>query len=213
MHQRSACLAEWWQAPANAATSRSTIVNQSGAVLVLGLVLLLVITLIGVSGLRTTVMQERMAGNLRQNNIALQATEAAIQAGLAYVESLPSVPIVSASGSNYLWPACTVSDANAGTCQDLEDIVDNWQQGDITSINAGATYQDIIGELGESGNLPGVVAQPRIYIEVHYVAPLDAEHAAQGKGVYYFTVTAVGFGASQKARAIVQSTVAKIFEF
>ena len=187
----------------------------SGAVLILGLVVLLVITMLGITGMRTTVMQERMAGNLRQNNTALQAAEAALQAGLSYIENQTAPPHANSSGSEHVWPACTVNAANAdvqtGACAGLATVLDDWQ-GDPASVRAGSSYQDILGELGDSGHLPGVVEQPRIYIEVRYVPPLDVEEAARGAGVHYYTVTAVGFGGSAKARAIVQSTVAKVFQ-
>ena len=187
----------------------------SGAVLILGLVVLLVITMLGITGMRTTVMQERMAGNLRHNNTALQAAEAALQAGLAYIGNQTAPPHADSGGSEHVWPACTVNAANAdvqaGACVGLATVLDDWR-GDLASVSAGSSYQDILGELGDSGNLPGVVEQPRIYIEVRYVPPLDAEEAARGAGVHYYTVTAVGFGGSAKARAIVQSTVAKVFQ-
>lgn len=188
----------------------------SGAVLILGLVVLLVITMLGITGMRTTVMQERMAGNLRQNDTALQAAEAALQAGLAYIENQTVPPNVDSSGSEHVWPACIVNGANAdlqnAACAGLASVLDNWQ-GDLANVTEGSTYQEVVGELGDSGALPGVIGQPRIYIEVRYVPPLDAEEAAQGAGVHYYTVTAVGFSGSAKARAIVQSTVAKVFQF
>ena len=186
----------------------------SGAVLILGLVVLLVITMLGITGMRTTVMQERMAGNLRQNHTALQAAEAALQAGLAYIENQATPPNAESSGSEHVWPACTVTGANAdlphAACTSLASVLGNWQ-GDLVNVSEGSTYQEVVGELGDAGTLPGVVEQPRIYIEVRYVPPLDAQQAAQGAGVHYYTVTAVGFGGSAKARAIVQSTVAKVF--
>ncbi|MBA4215502.1 MAG: hypothetical protein C0449_20740 [Polaromonas sp.] len=55
--------------------------RQSGAVLVIGLILLVVLTLLGVQGMRTNVAQERMAFNVRERNLAFQAAEAALRAG------------------------------------------------------------------------------------------------------------------------------------
>lgn len=53
--------------------------RQSGAALVVGLVLLVVITLVGVGAMQTTTLQEKMAGNLRDSNLAFQASEAALR--------------------------------------------------------------------------------------------------------------------------------------
>jgi len=55
--------------------------RQSGAVLVIGLIILVVLTLLGVQGMRTNVAQERMAGNMRERNLAFQAAEAALRRG------------------------------------------------------------------------------------------------------------------------------------
>ena len=54
--------------------------RQQGAALVVGLVLLVVITLVGVTAMRSTTLQEKMAGNLRDSNLSFQAAEAALRA-------------------------------------------------------------------------------------------------------------------------------------
>lgn len=55
--------------------------QQKGAVLVVGLIILVVLTLLGVQGMRTNVAQERMASNMRERNVAFQAAEAALRVG------------------------------------------------------------------------------------------------------------------------------------
>jgi type IV pilus assembly protein PilX len=57
--------------------------QQSGAVLVIGLIILVVLTMLGVQGMRTNVAQERMAGNMRERNLAFQAAESALRLGEA----------------------------------------------------------------------------------------------------------------------------------
>lgn len=52
--------------------------RQRGIVLVVGLVFLLVLTILGVTALRTTTLEERMAGNLMSKTMAFQDAEAAI---------------------------------------------------------------------------------------------------------------------------------------
>ncbi|PAV25163.1 type IV pilus assembly protein PilX [Tamilnaduibacter salinus] len=49
--------------------------RQNGAVLVVSLIVLLVVTLLGLSGMETSVMQERMASNAQNSNRAFQSTE------------------------------------------------------------------------------------------------------------------------------------------
>lgn len=55
--------------------------NQSGAVLIVGLVLLLIMTLIGVSATTVTLFDEKLGSSLRDKDTSMQAAEAAISAG------------------------------------------------------------------------------------------------------------------------------------
>lgn len=59
--------------------------KQEGAVLLVCLVMLLVLTMIGVSSMSNSTLQERMAGGTRDYNQAFQAAEASLRVGEAYV--------------------------------------------------------------------------------------------------------------------------------
>jgi Tfp pilus assembly protein PilX len=191
--------------------------RQQGAVLVVGLVILLVVTTLGISGQQSTVLQERMAGNLRQNNIAFQAAESALQAALSYVEEQhPLTP--TDTGEEFVWTSCTVAKAGAADgaadshpCKRLDNsILPDWQQA-IDDMTQGKDYEAVVAKLSGGGvAIPGVVAQPRVYIEVRQepVSP-DAQANSFGDDMtHYYTVTSIGFGETEQARAIVQSTIA-----
>lgn len=55
--------------------------QQKGAVLLVALVMLLLLTIIGVTSMRGTSLQENMANNLKERQLAFQAAEAALRAG------------------------------------------------------------------------------------------------------------------------------------
>lgn len=55
--------------------------QQRGAILIVALIMLLLLTIIGLSSMRGTSLQENMAGNMRDGNLALQASEAALRKG------------------------------------------------------------------------------------------------------------------------------------
>jgi len=55
--------------------------RQSGTVLIVGLIILVIITMIGLTSMQTTTQQERMAGNLGDRNAALQFAEGALRQG------------------------------------------------------------------------------------------------------------------------------------
>ncbi|BAZ93315.1 hypothetical protein TspCOW1_17460 [Thiohalobacter sp. COW1] len=65
--------------------------RQQGAILAVSLIMLLVMTLIGVTAMQNTIMEQRMAGNTRDINLAFQAAEAALREGEVALEaaSLP----------------------------------------------------------------------------------------------------------------------------
>lgn len=78
--------------------------KQSGAALVVSLLILLVMTLIGIASLQTTTMEEKMAGNIRERQQAFEAAEAAIIAAEAFVKSSISVTTnFDADGSDGLY--------------------------------------------------------------------------------------------------------------
>lgn len=49
--------------------------NQSGVTFVTGLIFLVVLTLLGITAMKTATIEEQMSGNLRDRNLALQAAE------------------------------------------------------------------------------------------------------------------------------------------
>ncbi|MBB4866607.1 type IV pilus assembly protein PilX [Pseudomonas nitritireducens] len=54
---------------------------EGGAILLVTLVMLLLLTLIGLAGMRLASLEERIAGNLRDRQLAFQAAETALRQG------------------------------------------------------------------------------------------------------------------------------------
>lgn len=66
--------------------------HQAGTVLVVALIVLLLVTILGLAGMRDSIMQERMSGNMLDRNLAFQAAEAALRRGEANPEGGPFIP-------------------------------------------------------------------------------------------------------------------------
>ena len=66
--------------------------RESGAAMVIALVMLLVLTLLATASARMTLMEERMTGNTQDRNIAFQAAEASLRAGEGLAQ-LPLLPV------------------------------------------------------------------------------------------------------------------------
>jgi type IV pilus assembly protein PilX len=89
--------------------------RQRGIALIVSLVVLLVMSMLGISSMQGTLLEERMAGNLYDRNLAFQAAEAALRAGeadagaglnIAFDAVGTAVPDVLADDAN--WPAGAV---------------------------------------------------------------------------------------------------------
>ena len=70
--------------------------RQRGSALVVALVFLLLMTMLGISAMQGSNMQERMAGNLRDRNMAFQAAEAALRGGETWLMSLANQQLANA---------------------------------------------------------------------------------------------------------------------
>lgn len=76
---------------------------QRGAVLVTSMLLLLVLTIIGVTVMQMSRMQERMAGNSRDVNLAFQAAEGALRNGELFIAEQEIRPIPCSSSPCEVW--------------------------------------------------------------------------------------------------------------
>ena len=178
--------------------------QQRGAALITSLIILLVLTVLGVSAMSTSSLEELMAGNLRDQNLSFQAAEAALKDGERYIDSWGGTP-----------PAATSSGSNSGVYSRDEfglyelsafDTTNVWNNGVATTY--GADTGIAISNLGD------VTALPMYIIEEEDFVAKDASFAAQakGEGAYYYRVTARGVGASSNAVTLLQTTVARRFK-
>jgi type IV pilus assembly protein PilX len=66
--------------------------RQRGVTLIVALIFLAILMLLGVTIAQTSSMEERMAGNTRDRDLALQSAEAALKAADAALKALPKDP-------------------------------------------------------------------------------------------------------------------------
>ncbi len=162
-------------------------VKQQGAVLVVSLILLLIMTLIGVSAMRTTILEEKMAGNYRDSNIAFQAAEAALRDAendvICTGAGCRTSPI---SGLNNFDSTCT-----AGLCDGWSTAV--WT--DSTKMANAVSYSAYTS----AAAVPDVEAQPNYLLEgKKCIAPGWASWK------YCYQITATGYGRSLNAKRSLQ---------
>ncbi|MEQ8659594.1 MAG: PilX N-terminal domain-containing pilus assembly protein, partial [Gammaproteobacteria bacterium] len=79
--------------------------RQSGAMLVIALIMLLVLTMLGVSTVQSTVVSERMAGHFLNKQSSFDAAEAALRDGEDSAEAFPVFAPTDGTGGLYQPPA------------------------------------------------------------------------------------------------------------
>jgi type IV pilus assembly protein PilX len=131
----------------NNALLHSTAQHQSGAVLIVSLIMLLLLTLIGVTGSQVTGLEEKMAGNSRDYNLAFQAAESALRAGEAASTGSPVFYTGSTQPIN--WANAAVTTYSGGTLTGI------YQNPVYIIESLPTTYSKIgAGESLEAGALP-----------------------------------------------------------
>jgi type IV pilus assembly protein PilX len=171
----------------------SVLSRQSGAALITSLLLLLVLTVLGVVMMQTSRMQERMAGNTRDLNLALQGAEGALRYGEAVIAAAPAAPFGTAA------PCAVCQQAVLPVAMyDLSQF--NW----LTDASA-QTYGagTVTANLAQTNGL-GLHANPKYTVE--YVNRVRDDLSPGSNAINYYQVTSYSTGASGSANVVLQST-------
>lgn len=170
---------------------------ESGYILVVSLVVMLLLAIIALSLLGSNAIQELIAGNLSQKTRALNAANSALHYAEAWVTQNPSAGIACTAGTTSTAPAvCNIDSPSLGTLNpnDLTLAV-----GDTGAI--GSIYQPPGMTASTSGGINTVYQLPRYYIQ--YVG-LVSDSGGTVDGTLY-KITAAGYGGNANAIAIVQA--------
>lgn len=170
---------------------------QSGVALFISLVLLLVLTIIGVSSVQTTSLEVRMTRNEHDSMLAFQSAESALRDAEAVVQALVSTAGFTAGGNNGLYE---------GADMGVEPVFQQAAIWDAGNSRESETAVD------------GVASQPRYIIE-HLGAVVRSENAYQIDDPYsasaadridIFRITARGTGGSINSQVTLQSSFGRI---
>jgi len=175
--------------------------RQGGVVLFMSLIMLLIITVLGLSSVQTTSMQERMARNSRDVNLAFQAAESAIKDAETIVEELASLSDFDAPDAN----------ANGLYYEADFDEESNWKAVDWDAEDG--------NYFTASTTVSNVASQPKYIVEhvktvVSDEDRLNLDNVGQDTGsgrAQIFRVTVYGTGGTDSARVMIQSTYGKRF--
>lgn len=175
--------------------------TQRGVVLIVGLVMVLLMTIVGLAAIRGTGLQENMAGNMRDRNIAFQTAESALREGEAVVSPGAILPTFDCA-------------KGAGACLDLSAVPEK------------SVIYMTEAEWDEAAKISAMdmdVAEKPSYLLEELEVDIGASAAVEGSAIDVggmmttgdatpYRVTAKGYGLSQDAEAIVQSAYKRRFK-
>lgn len=173
--------------------------GNQGIALFISLVMLLILTVLGISSVQSTSMQERMARNAMDANLAFQAAESALRDAEVYMEALSNLNdfLPTADNANGYYVEAAVGDDMIWTTVD-------WDGSEVRTAETSVT---------------GVVVQPKYLVEfVKTVVAdqdrLNLDNIGQDTGggrTQMFRVTAYATGGSSSAHVMIQSSYGKRF--
>lgn len=172
--------------------------SQRGIALAMGLLFLLLLTIIGVTSMNTSILQERMAGNMRDQDIALQAAETSLRYGEELLRQIPpdtlcnSPPITGpAPDSNGVW-------GNGST--NIDDPA-WWSSWGITLMQDGSTKQVV-----EASEDPRHVFERITYIsDSKNILDPDAYGKLPSRK-FFFRISARGVGRTSTSQAVLRNS-------
>lgn len=199
--------------------------RQRGAILIISLMFLVVLTMLALTTMGGITLEERMSGQYRDLNVAFQAAESALR------DAERDVWGVGAAGANT--PRSPIISGRTGF-GDLSDTTNGTCSTDATVMGRGLCLASATGpippfpthDLGPASTvavpygrftnatqLPRVSAQPRYIIEaiwLNIVPPPTVQSLAPVTGVTtYYRITAQGFGVNTNTRITLQEMYLK----
>ena len=163
--------------------------RQHGAALLMCLILLVLVTLMGLTTMRTAIVQEKMSGSSSDRTLAFEAAEMALRDAENHVrEHLTSE---SAFGDECAASLCLAPQDGSSAADELD-----WD-GD-----APGTYGQDTGAVA----IGGVDQQPKYIIELLADMQPPPGNSAKMKATGTpYRITALGFGKQRKTRVLLQS--------
>ncbi len=156
--------------------------QQQGMTLIICMIVLVMLTLMGLGSIRDTAMEERMAGNMKNRNLAFLAAESALREAERFIESTP--------------PSESDCDGTAGLYPQQPDVLGFM----ATSWAVGAAVRPY------TAALPDVVATPVYIIECMASEAKDPSKKAGGSvETPFYRVTARAVGSTATAVVILQT--------
>jgi type IV pilus assembly protein PilX len=175
---------------------------QRGAALIVALIMLVIMTMLGLSAMNTSVVEERMAGNVRNKQLSFDASEAGVRAGEANISCNGCFLFTVEPKDGVAYPGLHTPEMDASKSE--------WWQKDMWWDSDLAHTPDTKWQVRADTVMPNIAAQPNYIIE--YIAPFYRDiNCAMTQGQpqdcerYAYRVTARGWGANTSSVSVLQT--------
>tara|TARA_R110001592_G_scaffold52511_7_gene160664 strand:+ start:2336 stop:2956 length:621 start_codon:yes stop_codon:yes gene_type:complete len=200
---------------------------QQGSALIISLVMLLLLTMVGVTGMNMTSLEERMSGNYRDHEMAFQAAEAALVEAENFIESTDLT-----TNDFYTSPACSttncfkadcsggsVNGTSGGLCFTGTFTVSS-EPVNSCVLDASQPWKTMTrwstaGQVAEADALTNNSTEAKYIIEFRCFTVRDdtnasADPAILAQWALLFRITALANGGTNDSRVMLQSTYKKL---
>ncbi len=200
---------------------------QEGSVLIVSLILLLLMTIVGITGMNMTSLEERMSGNYRDQEMAFQAAEAALVEGENFIEStnLTLADFYTdpkCSGTNCFTSDCSgglVNETAGGLCFNgtfkvSSEPVNSCELGTTRPWESMARWSNA-AQYAQANSISGNSADAKFIIEFRCFTVRDdtnatADPSQLAQWALLFRITALAQGGTSDSRVMLQSTYKKL---
>ena len=169
--------------------------TQQGAVLFVGLIMLIIVTLMGVVAMKSSILQEKLSAGAMDQSIAFQAAESALRDAETYAKQ-------NLNSSSAFTSACT-----GGLCLPSSTATQAWQSiSDWTTSALPIVYGANTG----AAAISNVALQPRYIIELLPDLPVGSGSSLSTPNPgNAFRITAMGWGKRASTPIMLQSIYIK----
>lgn len=164
--------------------------------MVIALIAVLLLSLIGTTAMRSSTIQEKISGNMRDQDVAFQAAEAALHDAEEFIESLTTLALFNNTQGLY-------------TTGNAPSVYSNWPA-DARAFDGGT-----FGAIGK------VASEPRYIIEIRGTVDESVNTSinlsggygvSSGAGdIFVFKIHSRGTGLSDTSQVVLRSNYAKRF--
>jgi type IV pilus assembly protein PilX len=183
--------------------------RQQGAVLVVSLLLLLVMTVLALGASQTTRLQERMSAGMRDRDLAFESSEAGLRNGERIIDSLVVAPSPCTSGRCQIYDRSVLPTSMAFQTP-------SWWDANAWSYVTDETFNTTQYTASSGGLISGsglAAADPQFVVEELEEVPdaLSVPPTGPPPSRIYYRITSAAQGGTEQAQVVLQSTFARRF--